>query len=416
MTRVAPATEVAPFPPKALPKKARLWWVIHQWAGLKLSIFMSFVLLTGTLAVFSHEMDWLMRPALRVEMSSVSGPVNWPAIARNVAAHAPGASIRSLDAPLAKAFAATATIESPDGELRFVYAHPTTGEVQGDGHWVGAARILRNMHRHLNMPTWLGVPIVSSLALLLAVSLGTSFVVYKKWWRGFLKPIRLRDARTAWGDFHRLAGVWSLWFVALMILTGLWYLAESTIARAPPHPRTEVPALSLSNTDIAARLGPSLAAARAANPDLDIKRIIFPNGKSGAFQFQGQDEAILVRDRSNAVWTSAATGEPLLVTAGRDLNIHQRISEMADPLHFGTFGGYWTKLPWFLFGALLTALSVSGAALYSLRLFKAERRPSAGRAVAVRAWHGMGHWRWAALALVLTGFAMLPTLFGVAGD
>lgn len=412
MVSAAPAAEAAPRPPKALPKKARLWWVVHQWTGLKLSLFMSFVLLTGTLAVFSHEMDWLMRPAMRVEMSSVSGPVNWPAIARNVAAHAPDAEIRSLDAPIAKAFAATATIEKPDGELRFVYAHPTTGKVQGDGHWVGAARVFRNMHRHLNMPTWLGVPIVSSLALLLAVSLGTSFVVYKKWWRGFLKPIRLRDARTAWGDFHRLAGVWSLWFVLLMILTGLWYLAESTVARAPPHERIEVPSAGLSTADVAARLDPSLAAARAANPDLRVGRILFPSEESGAFQFQGQDEAILVRDRSNVVWTSAATGEALLVTDGRSLDVHQRISEMADPLHFGTFGGYWTKIPWFLFGALLTALSVSGVALYSLRLFKAERRPAAAGPAFARAWRGMGAWRWPATALVLTGFALLPRLFG----
>lgn len=399
--------------PKALPKQARLWWSVHQWVGLKLSILLSFVLLTGTLAVFSHEMDWLMRPAMRVEMASVSGEVNWPAIARNVAAHAPGAQINSIDAPLARAFAATATIEEPDGELRFVYAHPTTGAVQGDGHWVGAARVFRNMHRHLNMPTWLGVPIVSSLAILLAISLATSFVVYKKWWRGFFKPIRTRDARTGWGDFHRLAGVWSLWFVLLMILTGFWYLAESTVADAPPHPRVKVPSAELSTGGYAARLDESLAAARAAYPELRIGRVIFPGESSGAFQFQGQDSAILVRERSNSVWTSAATGEVLLVADGRDLSVHQRISEMADPLHFGTFGGYWTKIPWFLFGLLLTALSVSGTALYSLRLLKAERRPAETRPVLVRAWYGMGIWRWPALILVGIGFALLPNLYTV---
>ncbi|MFN3388099.1 MAG: PepSY-associated TM helix domain-containing protein, partial [Allosphingosinicella sp.] len=222
-------------------KKARTWWLVHQWAGLKLSIFLSFILFTGTLAVLSSEMDWLMRPAMRVAPSTVSGPVNWPAITENAVRARPDHRITGIEAPPASAFAATVTVERPDGSLAFLYAHPTTGAIQGEGHWVGAKRVLRNMHRHLNMPVWIGVPIVSSLALLLLVSLASSLVVYKKWWRGWLKPIRTRDARTGWGDFHRLAGVWSLWFVLLMIVTGLWYFAEQTVARAPNLPRPDVP-------------------------------------------------------------------------------------------------------------------------------------------------------------------------------
>lgn len=72
-------------------------------------------------------------------------------------------------------------------------------------------------------------------------------------------------------------------------------------------------------------------------------------------------KAVLVRHRANAVWVDPATNEVLLTTDGRDMNLHQRIGEMADPLHFGYFGGYWTKIPWFLFGLLITGLSVSKA-------------------------------------------------------
>ena len=403
---VAFRTANAPAKPKG---NARLWWSVHQWAGLKLSILLSFVLLTGTLAVVSAEMDWLMRPAMRVAPGSVAGPVNWPAIARNAAAHSPNARIQSVAAPIASAFAATVTIEKSDGELRFLYAHPSTGVIQGEGHWVGAARILRNMHRHLNMPTWIGVPIVSALALLLAVSLATSLVVYKKWWRGFGRSIRTRDARTGWGDFHRLAGVWSLWFIVLIIVTGIWYLAESTVAPAPPGSEAEVAATGLTGPDLVERLDASLAAARAADPVLRIRQIGFPGEDEGTFVFQGQKDALLVRPRANSVWTNARNGRVLLVADAHDLSVHQRISEAADPLHFGTFAGYWSKIPWFLFGALLTALSISGTALYSLRLLKTERAQGAARPVLVRAWKGMGWWRWPALGLVLTGFALLST-------
>ena len=46
---------------------------MHQWVGLKLSLFLTFILFTGTLAVVSHEIDWLLQPSLRVAPTSVEG-------------------------------------------------------------------------------------------------------------------------------------------------------------------------------------------------------------------------------------------------------------------------------------------------------------------------------------------------------
>jgi len=392
-------------------KAARIWWEVHQWAGLKFSILLSFILLTGTLATLSHEIDWLLRPAMRVDPATVSAEVNWAAVARTAAAEAGEGRVISLEGPVDPWFAAAAILEAPDGSLSFVYAHPATGEFQGTGHWVSAQRILRNMHRHLMMPIPIGVPIVTSLSLLLAVSLVTSFVVYKKWWRGFLRPMRLNDLRTALGDFHRLAGVWSLWFVLLMILTGLWYMAEEMAFPAPPAPSAKVEPASGSVLALADRLGDSVAAAKVANPDLRVDRILFPTEKSGAFVLHGQDDAILVRSRANAVWTEAQSGQVRLANDGRDLTLHQRISEAADPLHFGTWGGLATKLIWFVFGLALTGLSVSGVAIYALRLMRAERRPAAWGAGLAISWRGMGLWRWPAIILVVVGFLLIPTVF-----
>lgn len=396
--------------PKPAPKAARTWWTVHQWVGLKLSLFMTFVLFTGTLAVVSIEIDWLLQPSLRVAPSSVEGPVAWAEIAENAAEYPGGAIATSIDAPPASAFAARVTVEYPDGSLGFLHAHPTTGEIQGTGPWVGAHRVLRNMHRHLNLPTSIGVPIVSSLAFLLLVSLVTSFVVYKKWWRGFAKPLRKRDARTWWGDFHRLAGVWSLWFVALITLTSIWYFVESLGGEAPPHPSVELEAAEGEGAP-PANLAPAFAAALAAYPGLEVERVLLPGEESPLLELQGDYEAILVRPRSNAVTVDARSAEVLLTTDGRDLNVHQRISEMADPLHFGYFGGYWTKIPWFLFGLAMTGLALSGTAIYSLRI--ARDRPREVRLTRSFSgmWQGMGHWRWLSVAALAVGAVMLVELF-----
>lgn len=412
MATLAPPAVVAP----ARRKASRLWWRVHQWAGLKLSLMLAFVMLTGTLATLAHEIDWLLQPSLRVTPSSVEGPVAWDRIAANAAAHSATARITGIEAPTAPFFAARVMIERRDGRLGFLHAHPTTGAIQGEGPWVGAQRVLRNTHRHLNLPTWLGVPLVSALALPLLVSLGTAFIVYKRWWRGFLKPVRWRDARTAMGDLHRLLGVWSLWFVALIALTSLWYLVESLGGDAPPAPRAEITATERAPAELGALLGPSLAAARAADPELRIHRIGFPGEGSGAFVFQGQRDAVLVRPRANAVWVDAATARVALVTDGSQLSAHQRISEAADPLHFGTFGGYWTKLAWFLFGLALTGLSVSGAAVYALRLARERREHPGTRGVLARIWTGMGAWRWWSIAAVATAFVLLPALFFIPAE
>lgn len=389
--------------------KARLWWVVHQWAGLKLSLFMAFICLTGTIAVFSAEIDWLIHPTLRVGTATVQGETRWDLIA-DQAARQPGVSrIDNIAQPTASAFAARVTIERTDGSRGYLHAHPTTGAIQGEQGVVDTRRILRNLHRHLNLPAKIGIPIVTSLSLLLLVTFATSFVVYKKWWRGFFSPVRTRNARTGWGDFHRLTGIWSLWFVLLIALSGLWYLVESLGGGAPDLPRGEVAASHNDARVTAGELIASLAAVRQSSPLLQIENIRFPNDKSGAFIIEGQRAAWLVRQRANTIWVEAATARPVLTTDGTDLNVHQRISEMADPLHFGTWGGYWTKTIWFCFGLLLTALSVSGAAIYSLRIARDARQRDHG--AIYRAWHGMGRLRWLAALLVFTGLAMVPTLF-----
>lgn len=73
---------------------------------------------------------------------------------------------------------------------------------------------------------------VSLLGLPMLASLITGLVVYKRFWKGFLKP-RLRinqGARIFWGDFHRLSGIWSIWFIALISITGTWFLIQAILA------------------------------------------------------------------------------------------------------------------------------------------------------------------------------------------
>ena len=91
-----------------------------------------------------------------------------------------------------------------------------------------------------------------------------------------------------------------------------------------------------------------------------------PDGRS--LLLDGQAQAWLVRDRANVVGFDLRSGELIDWRDGRDMSVHQRISEMADPLHFGSFGGWPVRLIWFLFGAAMTTLCFTGVYLYGLRV------------------------------------------------
>lgn len=400
------AAITAETPGRRARKGRSLWWVVHSWAGLKLSIFMTFILATGTLAVFAHELDWLVTPAMRV--APQDGPkASWGTIAAAAETAVPGGEVQTVYAPIDPWFAAEVWIDGGGERVERVYVNPWTAEVTGTAGWANIHRFLRQTHRHLMLPVKYGVPIVCSLSFLLLASLVTGLVTYKKFWRGFIrKPHWTGGSRRLTGDLHRLAGVWSLWFVALMIVTGLWYLVEVLGGEAPPHPQ---PATKLP--DMAGRAGPELdaliAQARAAYPTLRIKEVRFGSGKNTrGMMVAGQADALLVRDRSNAVWLNPDTRQVLLVSRGEQLNVHQRISEMADPLHFGTWGGFAAKVVWFLFGVFLTGLSVTGVMIYSLRLkAAADERPRGGLA---KAFAGMGVWAYPAIGLILLSLVLTP--------
>src|SRR5690606_31335362 len=162
----------------------------------------------------------------------------------------------------------------------------------------------------------------------------------RKWWRGFFTRPRRERSRRFWGDLHRLAGVWSLWFVLLMAASGTWYLVESLGGNAPPaarlpagEPGTAPPLVTGEALD---RM---IAHARTTWPALDIQQVRFPSRAGQPLILMGEADPWLVRVRANAIAFDAVTGEEIHRHNGSELGLHQRISEAADPLHFGNFGG-----------------------------------------------------------------------------
>ncbi len=367
--------------------RRRAWFDWHSWVGLNLSLLMTFVVLTGTLATVSQELDWLATPAMRASSLPAATPPAGTMLAEFDREY-PEADATALYFPRERWLAPSLIGSHPEGERFRVFFDAATGEIQGTGPWNNWQRFLRETHRHLMLPLNIGLTVVSLLSIPLLVSFVSSLYVYRRWWRGFFRwprrtdepaetPSRRKTRRRFWGDLHRLAGVWSLWFVLLIALTSVWYLVEhlGLNARLPALERSAAaaaeasPRLLETNPRALDRL---LAEAKRRHPDL-VVRTILPGASVGAVLIRGQANTLLVRDRANHVAFDGHTGELRDVRRGEELDWHNRISEAADPLHFGYFGGPLTRYVWFVFGALMTALSISGVYLFGLRMLGGGR-------------------------------------------
>lgn len=348
----------------------RRWFDWHSWTGITAGLLLFVVCWTGTFATLSREIDWLLDPAQRVQPAAQRASFGQIADAAQ-RAH-PQATVSWISAPLYARSAAEVVMDAPGGGSLRVWVDPYRARVQGTTTYFNVQRFFRSLH--MSLFDWggsgAGYYVVCALSLLLLVSLVTSLVFYKRWWRGFATLKTGRGLRVLLSDAHKLAGVWSLWFVVVIAVTGGWYLFEMARWQIDPEGsqgQFTVPAPpDLAAAPARMDIDTLVARVRALRPTLEVRNISV--GEDGAFQADGQDTHLLVRDRANVVHLDGRTGALLRDQHAHDLDAYWRWSDTADPLHFGDFGGLPTKLVWCVFGLLMTGLCLTGAYLHYQRI------------------------------------------------
>jgi uncharacterized iron-regulated membrane protein len=349
----------------------RSWFRWHSWIGLTAGLLLFVVCWSGTTAVFSREIDLALDPGLSA--SPQTERIAWGAVARNIGQAHPDWWVYQITASHGPGTIVEAWALDREGVTRRIFADPETGALLGTRSMFGVQRFFRSFHMALFIEAWpiLGVPlgdwIVALLAIPLLASLATSLVFYRRFWRGFFKIERSKGRKVFWSDAHKLTGLWSLWFLLAIGLTGLWYLSERHLPGGPDPPQTapmkNAPPLSVEAL---------VARAEAAFPQLGITAVILDDYEAGRVEVDGQDGGLLLRDRAARVWLDSRSGKVLRVQRSSDLGAYQRWIDTADPVHFGNFAGLWSKVPWFVFGLALSGLSLSGAYLQAKRQ---ERHP-----------------------------------------
>lgn len=328
---------------------------------------MTLVLVTGTFAVIADEIDWLIHKELRVDPGTTE--VSWQQLENTVRAYAPNDKLLTLDAGEADYFPFRALMADVTNKTYYLYVNQWTGEITGTTNTLTVQRFLRDLHRYLFMPSIIGLPLVTITALVLLISLYTGLKTTRNWLTLATRIRFHKGARVAIGDFHKASGLWSSWFLVLIVITSFWYFAELSSAVMggrfePARPGlTEERVIELGKVTALADAGQLTTAAMQAFPGFKPTQILYATTPTLAATVLGRWQDSLVRKRANRVFLDPVDASILKVQKSNEIGWIAYLNELADPLHFGSFGQLTTKLIWFFFGLSLCGLSITGVYL-----------------------------------------------------
>ncbi|WP_236975111.1 PepSY-associated TM helix domain-containing protein [Membranihabitans maritimus] len=344
----------------------RVLFKIHSWIGINLSILFFIVCFSGTLATLSHEMDWLFIPSMRVTPEETMASKNL--IVSNLGVQYPHGKILYWE-KVEEPYLSNIIHVDFDGHRRYVFANQYTGDIQGISN-LTFQRYFRDLHYYLFIPiNQIGNYIVLVFGFLLLISLITALYFYKGWYKKFFTLSRGKGAMVFFRSLHRFIGIWSAPLILVFSITGIWYFIErANIADVSSLINTKIPSIGefdsarFASDEFLYSIDYDKAVRIAKNeiPGLEIGEIIPPINSTSPLYINGNSHVPLVRSRANRVYLNPYDYSIVRIQKAENENIVSWINDIADPIHFGYWGGIITKLIWFVFGSTISGLILTG--------------------------------------------------------
>jgi uncharacterized iron-regulated membrane protein len=200
----------------------RTVWRWHFYAGLFCIPFVLWLAVTGTVFLFSDNLQSLIDSPLNHLTITHAASVNSQVQAALAAA--PGATLDSYQLPASPASAAQVLVDKGSQQFR-IYIHPQTLavlKVQDDDHRI--ERLAFKLHGELMIGKY-GSWIVELAASWAVVMVLTGLLL---WWptnskglAGVLYPRLRAGGRTFWKDIHAVTGIYVSFFALFLLFTGL---------------------------------------------------------------------------------------------------------------------------------------------------------------------------------------------------
>jgi uncharacterized iron-regulated membrane protein len=364
---------------------------VHLWLGVLLGLYTVVSGLTGSALVFRTQIDRALAPSLFAVSASTQTRAPLAPVLAQVARSYPGETIEGIDqlqssARLqSRAQPAIVYLNAPKGEQRMLYFDPSTGRILGSAmRYAGFLGVCANLHYYL-LAGQTGYILNGICACAFLLLCCTGWVL---WWpgragirRGLRVHWRARWKRLNW-DLHAVGGFWTNPLLIAVIATGILFVfpkpvleglallsgAKPAIASnwlsaptAPTHGLVTIKPPNITPDEALAQANAVLH--RYASTDT-IHYLALPSRQDPvydaiAYPPNGADYAL-----PTYIYLDAATAQLLACKDARDLPRLLQWATYAYAVHFGTFGGVWTRALWVLLGILPAGLWATGLLLW----------------------------------------------------
>ena len=360
------------------PATLRGWSVVHTWSSLICTLFMLMLCLTGLPLIFHDEIEAL-EGSHAVESWDEAELVSLDAAIDAALAMRPGEVPIYLsfdvDRPVVN-ITSGPVADAGESQMAFQPIDRRSAGPASGGEDGGIMDVLLQIHTDMFLGQG-GMLFLGAMGLLFVVALVSGVVLYSPFARkaGFASVRHDKAARTRWLDWHNLIGGVTLAWAVVVGFTGTintlsepitaWWRADALVELTQgdgdviqPY-RSGLVSLAVNN-------------AMEAAPGMRPQFVAFPGAGFSSRDHYAvflQGATPLTEKLLTPVMVDARTGE---VDGIAPMPWYMKGLLLAQPLHFGDYGGLVMKLLWALLD--IATIVVLGSGLYLW--FKRTRKPT----------------------------------------
>ncbi|MCF8713792.1 PepSY domain-containing protein [Joostella atrarenae] len=325
----------------------------HSYFGIIAGIILFALGITGSVLVFTDDIDLLIFE--KYEVKSESEALQLDKAISEVQREFPEWSTRIIKFEKGKTI--LFNLRRPEAR-KYAFVDPATGKItnviSATSHFT---KWILKFHYSLHAGIT-GRVLIFIAGIAFFLSLITGIILYRKVIiKTLLFKIKVKsnNKRNYYSALHRYVGVWSLLLNLVIVFTGV-FLAYKVVTSGLKKPVEPTPPTVETSMEAA------LKNIKKEHPDFTPTYLRLPSSKEGSITVNGifKGDSFYLSEYYNKISVDYKTGELIGVNKIEEADFSTKFNSSILPLHYGQYGGIFSKVLYCLIGLSGQFLSITG--------------------------------------------------------